>query len=61
MEYAKNRYFLDFGDLADSEIFIISTTLYRRFAREIPNEMDESDVFGENNLRHFVHKISQSL
>ena len=33
---------------------------YRRFTREIPNELNEYNVFGENNLRHFVHTISQS-
>ena len=43
--------------MADSEIFIISTTAYQRFAREIPNELNESDVFGENNLRQTVHQI----
>ena len=47
--------------MADGEIFIISTTLYQRFAREIPNELNEYNVFGDNNLRHFGHQISQPL
>ena len=49
------------GKLQNMEIFIISTTSYRRFAREIPNELNESDVFGENNLRQTGDHISQSL
>ena len=35
------------GKWQNMEIFIISTTLYRRFTREIPNELNEYNVFGE--------------
>ena len=57
MEYAKTGTFWSWRFMADGEIFIISTTSYQRFAREIPNELNESDVFGENNLRQTVHQI----
>ena len=55
----KKRTLPQIWNLQNMEIFIISTTLYRRFTREIPNELNEYNVFGENNLRHFEEQISQ--
>ena len=53
MDASTNLKFAKHGDFRYFN-YVIS-----KFTREIPNELNEYNVFGENNLRHFEEQISQ--